>query len=86
MRRILVGLLFSALILLGTNLSARGCYNDREVERAEREFRSQYSSPPPAQAAPSPSLEEQVKVYGPLTMGGLLLVGAVVQTARRSRK
>jgi hypothetical protein len=86
MKRILVGVLLCGVALLTASDALRACYNDREVERAEREFRSQYASPPLTPPQPvSPAVEEQVKLYAPLSMGGLLLVGAFVQTVRRSR-
>jgi hypothetical protein len=85
MLRIILVSVCSALALLLSAAPASACLNDREVERAEREFRSQYGTPasPEAPAPASDSSEEQVKLYAPLTIGGLLLVGAFVQTARQ---
>lgn len=83
MRRLL---LCVALVLALGVAPARACINDSEADNAEREFQSQYADPPAAVVAPSvsePSVGEQVKLYGPLAMGGLLLVGACVQTWRR---
>jgi hypothetical protein len=73
-------------VVLAAAGSARACLNDREVNRAEREFRSQYQDPSPLESAPTApptSFGDEVKFYAPLTFGGLLLVGAFMQTARR---
>jgi hypothetical protein len=85
MRRFFVCFLSSALLAVVAALPARACINDREVDNAEREFKSQYADPPadvtPTTPAPSPG--ETLKFYGPLAMGGVFLVGAFVQFRRR---
>jgi hypothetical protein len=86
MRRLLTGLTFLAVLLAFGATPVAACINDSEVVNAEREFQSQYADPQAAPAAPyTPALSvgEQVRLYGPLTLGGLLLVGAFVQTWRR---
>ncbi len=84
MRRFLPGFLTAAVLLGLAALPARACINDREVNNAEREFKSHYVDPTPSEAAPaaspSPSTGDHLEFYGPLTMGGLLLIGAFVQT------
>jgi hypothetical protein len=89
MRRFLFCLLMSGLVVAVGSLSARACINDREVNNAEREFKSQYQEKPasesPASEPSSPSTSDQLKEYGPLALGGVLLVGAMVQVRRRSK-
>jgi hypothetical protein len=84
MRRFLFGLLTAAVLLGLCALPARACINDREVHNAEREFKSHYVDPTPSEsvspAEPVASTRNPLKFYGPLTLGGLLLVGAFVQT------
>lgn len=79
MRHILIGL--SALFLLAlAALPARACINDREVNKAEREFKSQYLQPAPAsEPAPSPA-PPQDKALPVAFLGGgtVLLLGATV--------
>jgi hypothetical protein len=87
MRRFLLCSLLSGLVIAWSSLSVRACINDREVNNAEREFKSQYqekpSSEPPVPSPPSAS--DSFKEYGPLALGGALLVGAMVQVRRRSK-
>jgi hypothetical protein len=89
MRRFLLCSLVSGLVVALSSLSARACINDREVNNAEREFKSQYQEKPATEStvpAPSPvSTTDQLKEYGPLALGGALLVGAMVQVRRRSK-
>ena len=89
MARFLLCLLVSGLLVAVSSLSARACINDREVNNAEREFKSQYQEMPssePLAPVPSPaSTTDQLKEYGPLTLGGALLIGAMVQGRRRSK-
>jgi hypothetical protein len=77
MDRLILGL--SAFILLAAAaLPARACINDREVIRAEREFKSQYlQRAPVTQPAPDPSgtLETTLPMALP-GGGGVLLLGA----------
>jgi hypothetical protein len=87
MRCYLFGLLTAAVFLGLCALPARACINDREVNNAEREFKSQYPDPTPAEVAPpAPSTSDEIKTYGPLALGGLLLVGAFVQTSLIPRR
>jgi hypothetical protein len=73
MRRVILGL--SALLLLSATASA--CVNDREVNRAEREFKSQYEQPaPPATSDPGP--QDQAMPIAFLGGGAFLLLGATV--------
>ena len=77
MRRLVPGL--SALVLLAAAaLPARACINDREVNRAEREFKSQYrQTAPTTQPAPSPSgTQESTLPLAFLGGGAVLLLGA----------
>ncbi|HEY7159449.1 MAG TPA: hypothetical protein VH575_36220 [Gemmataceae bacterium] len=89
MRRFLLCSLVSGLVVTMSSLSARACINDREVNNAEREFKSQYQEKPvsesPASEPSPPSTSDQFKEYGPLALGGVLLVGAMVQVRRRSK-
>jgi hypothetical protein len=69
----------TALMLLGAAaLPAQACINDREVNRAEREFKSQYLQTAPAiQPAPDTSgIQERVLPVAFLGSGGVLLLGA----------
>ncbi len=90
MRRFPFGFLAAAVLVGLCALPARACINDREVNNAEREFKSHYVDPTPAEssppAGPVTSAGEQLKFYGPLTLGGLLLVGAFVQTFTPRRR
>ncbi len=89
MRRFLLCSLLSGLVVVVSSLSARACINDREVNNAEREFKSQYqekSAAEPSAPVPSPALtSDQLKEYGPLALGGVLLIGAMMQGRRRSK-
>jgi hypothetical protein len=78
MRRLVTGL--SALMLLAAAaLPAPACINDREVNRAEREFKSQYrQTVPTTQPAPAPSgTQEKALPLAVLGGGAVLLLGAV---------
>jgi hypothetical protein len=84
MRCFLFGPLTAAVLLAVFALPARACINDREVNNAEREFKSHYADPPAAEVVPpAPSTGDEIKFYGPLALGGLMLVGAFVQTLRQ---
>jgi hypothetical protein len=77
----------ASLLLFSAVPPARACVNDREVDRAEREFKSQYNGKPlrgePApEYAPPPAREG-----GPLAWlggGSLLLAGACLVCFRRT--
>ena len=76
MRQLVLSLLASLLMLVVAGL-AMACANDREAERTERKFRSQYNKYGP---------EEKRKGYTPggegtnplpyLSVGAVLLIGA----------
>jgi hypothetical protein len=88
MRRFLLSSLLSAVVAM-SNSSAFACINDREADNAEREFKSQYHEKPAAES-PSPisppgSTGDSLKEYGPLVLGGTLLVGSMVQVRRKSK-
>lgn len=89
MRRFLVCSLLSGLAIAWSNLSVHACINDREVNNAEREFKSQYQEKPaseqPATDPSPPSALDSFKEFGPLALGGALLVGAMVQVRRKSK-
>jgi hypothetical protein len=73
MRRLILGL--SALALLGSAaLPARACINDREVNRAEREFKSQYLAPTPPTSDPSGTQAKPIPIA--FLAAGVLLLGA----------
>jgi hypothetical protein len=78
MRRLLVGL--SALFLLAAAPAARACINDREITRAEREFKSQYLQTTPGTASPSePAPAQGTDLSAAYLAGGaVLLLGATV--------
>jgi hypothetical protein len=76
MGRLLFGL--SALMLLvAFALPAQACINDRDVNRAEREFKSQYLQPAPAtQPVRDPSGPWENALPIAFLGGGVLLLGA----------
>jgi hypothetical protein len=76
MSRHILGL--TALLLLASVMPVRACINDREVNRTEREFKSQYLQPPPAtNPSPTPS-QEPVMPVAFLGGGAVLLIGATL--------
>ncbi len=85
MRRAILGL--SALFLLtALALPAPACVNDREVNRSEREFKSQYLEQPPA-ATPEPSPpSSQTVPYAFLGAGAVLLLGATVSVLKVGKR
>lgn len=89
MRRFLLCSFISGLVVATSGLSAYACINDREADNAEREFKSQYQEKPasmaPAPTPPSVSTSDQIKEFGPLVLGGALLVGTLVQVRRKSK-
>jgi hypothetical protein len=76
MRRLLLGL--SALALLASAAPrALACINDREVNRAEREFKSQYQpTAAPTPPAVSPGSRDSVLPIAFLAGGAVLLLAA----------
>lgn len=89
MRRVLLCSLLSGLMIVLSSQCAHACINDREVNNAEREFKSQYqespASDPSVPVSSPPSASDSLKEYGPLALGGALFVGAMVQVRRRSK-
>lgn len=73
--------LLTAAVVVAIAGPATACINDVEVESHEREFRSQYRDVAPATSAePAPATSRTPFAYGG---GALLLVGAVVVSARK---
>jgi hypothetical protein len=83
MRYLLFGL--SALLLAAAALPARACINDREVNRAEREFKSQYLQPAPTISEPSPPESRAVPI-ALLGGGGFLVLGATLTVLNVRRR
>ena len=81
---------FAALVLgcllLTAGPAARACINDREVNSAEREFKSSYmedtpqGEPAPEYAPPPPDRTAPLAVLG---LGSTLLLGAAVVCLKR---
>jgi len=85
MRRLIPGL--SALMLLAAALPARACINDREVNRAEREFKSQYrQTAPTGQPAPSPPQSRDSALPLAFLGGGAVLLLGATATVLKPRK
>lgn len=75
-----IALVWFALLVLAPVASA--CINDREVYKTEREFRSQYNGEEPVEQEPEgPSLD--LTSIGLTSIGGVMLLGAVVSVRRR---
>lgn len=71
--------LSALVVLMSLAGPAAACLNDREIDSAEREFKSNYQekaapSPSPAQ----PSSDDRLLVWGGAGAGSVLLVGALV--------
>ncbi len=85
MRRLLP-LAVLSLFLAGALSPARACINDREVEKAEHEFKSSYNAQPDYPEQPeqqsSPETERKELLFGGL--GIALLSGATLVTARKA--
>jgi len=80
--------LIASVMLSGT---AQACINDREVGNAEREFKSNYNYKPGPSSSPSPDASEpaatgRLMVYGGVSMGTLLLIGASVLCLMKPRR
>jgi hypothetical protein len=76
MVRFLVGMP-AFLLLAAFALPTRACINDREVDRAEREFKSQYlQTPAPNQPAPDPYGTWERTLPTAFLGSGVLLLGA----------
>lgn len=77
MRHFITSALLSFLAMAVANTTAQACINDREVERIEREFKSQYQvEPQPKDVSPEPANQGV-----PLALSGtgvVLLLGSVV--------
>jgi hypothetical protein len=65
------------LLLAAVATPVRACINDREVERAEREFKSQYLELAPASEPLSPSPGQMMPI-ALLGGGAVMLVGATL--------
>ncbi len=88
MRRILLVLLVAVLALVVHVSTASACLNDREINKAEREFKSTYDKAPPApeyQPPPPDTGKEKLITLGG-GIGAGLLAGAVVIGLRRPRQ
>jgi hypothetical protein len=84
MRPLLLASLAS-LVLCGAGTPARACVNDREVDRSERQFKSQYNIDPPA-GDPVPGYAPKGQANDPLVWlggGSLLFLGACALCLRR---
>jgi hypothetical protein len=73
--------LLTAAALALLTPAAPACINDREVEKHEREFKSQYLAPRPAES-PSPEPIDALPIAA--AGGGVLLLGAAVFVLTRS--
>ena len=73
--------LVTALTLILVASAAAACVNDREVQMHEREFKSQYLAPKPAEQSPSP---DDGNLPLAAAGGGLLLLTAAAVVATRS--
>ena len=72
--------LITVVALVLVTSAAAACVNDREVDTREREFKSQYLAPKPAEpVSPEPG-DLPLAVAG----GGLLLLTAAAVVATRS--
>ena len=91
MRWPLPALLSSLLLSVALSGSARACINDREVGNAEREFKSSYNyktapSPSPIPDTSETSTAGRLIVYGGMSTGILLLLGAGLLCLTKTRK
>jgi len=87
MRRIFLGLLTLSLVAIHVS-TATACLNDREVNNAEKEFKSRYidQSPPQYQPQPQQDIKDQLMTYGGIGAGSALLLGAFVLGAIKVRR
>jgi hypothetical protein len=89
MRWYLRCLVLSALVATVGGPPARACINDREVNNSEQEFKYSYPDQPAPETPSTDSLplvsRDPTRTFGALGVGGFLLVGAVIQTARKPR-
>ena len=79
-----------AFYLLAFAGSAIACINDREVQNAEREFKSNYLEAPPGQlspgeSGPGDSSGPVAVVAGALSLAGAVTLG-IVKTVPRKRE
>ena len=85
--RLILTSLSALLVLVATACPAKACINDREVNKAEREFKSSYMTPPPTGEPVYESPPEQNQGFTLMSYTGLgLLVCATVITWRRPSK
>jgi hypothetical protein len=88
MRPIFAFLLICCCIAFVFATPASACINDREVGKAEREFKSSYmGNTPNGQTVPAESSpgEDSTKPIAFLSIGSVLLVGAFVVTLKRPK-
>jgi hypothetical protein len=85
MRRLI--LKFTALLLLAAIATpVLACINDREVNRSEREFKSQYMTPTPTNQPSTQPSQDSWTPFAFLTGGAVLLVGATITTIKQVRR
>jgi hypothetical protein len=78
---------FTVLLLLAAHATpVRACINDREVNRSEREFKSQYMTPTPMSEPATPPPQDSWTPFALLGGGAILLVGATVTTIKLPRR
>ena len=73
--------LITAMVLALSASAAAACVNDREVDSQEREFKSHYLAPRPAEPQPS---SDSSNLPLAAAGGGLLLLTAAAVIAGRS--
>lgn len=86
MRRTLLVPLTAALALLVQVSAVSACLNDREINKAEREFKSTYEQPAPQYVPPPPITTRENCSPSAAALGVGLLAGAVVIGLRRPRQ
>lgn len=85
MRRFFQRGLFSFFTLMLIDVNAHACLNDREVERIEREFKSQYqANPVPKDVSPEPASPKAPLILS--WAGGALLFGAAVVCLKATKQ
>jgi hypothetical protein len=78
-------LLFACIVVAATNASARACINDREINKAEREFKSSYPTVPsveqisPDELTPPPG-PRIVRIAAVGVGAGLILAAGAILT------
>ncbi len=85
MGRLILGLT-ALLLLAGTATPVLACINDREVNRSEREFKSQYLQPTPANQPSSQPSQNPLISFAYISGGAILLIGATVTAFKKVRR